>query len=85
MVKNQNRQRANGKEEWICHVKETNGIYGMDSPIKQLYLTFFERRWEVRNVTTLVGLRAFQPKAILSRTNTWTWMRKYMYGVARNM
>lgn len=66
------------KEELERLRKESNEIDGRESPYKAVISVLMLREWrDVKNVTTIVGLRPYQSKSnILPEQTLWRWLRK---------
>ena len=71
-----------GKEEMELLRKQANAIDGMDSPYKAIIsVMVLKEGWDVRNVTTIVGLRAYSAKSnILPEQTLGRGLRKMYPG-----
>ena len=71
-----------GKEEMEKLRKEANDIDGLDSPYKAIIsVLVLKEGWDVRNVTTIVGLRAYSAKSnILPEQTLGRGLRKMYFG-----
>ena len=72
-----------GKEELDELRKQANAIDGLDSPYKAIIsVMVLKEGWDVRNVTTIVGLRAYSaPSNILPEQTLGRGLRKMYPGV----
>ena len=71
-VKFPKRHRGKDKEELEKLRKQANEIDGMDSPYKAIVsVMMLKEGWDVRNVTTIVGLRPYSARAIFFRNRRW--------------
>jgi type III restriction enzyme len=70
------------KDELVLLRKQANEIDGMDSPYKAIVsVMMLKEGWDVRNVTTIVGLRAFAaPSNILPEQTLGRGLRKMYPG-----
>lgn len=71
-----------GREEMELLRKQANAIDGMDSPYKAIVsVMVLKEGWDVRNVTTIVGLRAYSAKSnILPEQTLGRGLRKMYPG-----
>lgn len=75
-------QSGKGKEELELLRKQANEIDGLDSPYKAIIsVLVLKEGWDVRNVTTIVGLRAYSSKSnILPEQTLGRGLRKMYPG-----
>ena len=77
-------EAASGKKQQELEIlrKAANGIDGWDSPYRAIVsVLMLKEGWDVRNVTTIVGLRAFTSKAkILPEQTLGRGLRRMYFG-----
>ncbi|MFC5437484.1 DEAD/DEAH box helicase family protein [Rhodanobacter umsongensis] len=81
-------EAASGKknEELVALRKASNSIDGWDSPYKAIVsVLMLKEGWDVRNVTTIVGLRAYTSKSnILPEQTLGRGLRRMYFGSSAN-